>query len=181
MSGRWPSLSFVALVLAWAAAIAFLAWGATDPELEQVWRLHQELRSGRRVSLSPPEAALLERTLGAHPGLAEDWLDGARLGLLSAEEGGWLRAPGAVLLRARGAAPQPALRLDVQLAAEHLPLEVELRCGEALGRLRCERAGSHELALPAGEAALCQLEMAGPGGRPLPSPPAVRLLLSEAP
>jgi hypothetical protein len=185
MSGRWPSLSFVALVLAWSASLGFLAWGFTTPELDEIWQLRYELRAGRKANLSEAELAQLERALGAYPRLAEDWLDGARLGLLSAAEGGWLRAPGAVLLRAPRAEEPAArlgtLRLDVQVAQEHLPLAVGLRCGSERVHLRCERTGSYSLTLPAGEAALCQLELTGPDGHPLVGPPSVRLRLPEEP
>jgi len=177
VSGRWPSLSFVALVLAWGVAIAFLAWGFSTPELEELWRLRHELRTGQKATLSEAELARLEHALDAHPRLVEDYLDGARLRVLSAAEDGWLRVPGAVLLRARGAGQRAALRLDVQVAPGLLPLEVELRCGAGRAHLRCEQVGSFELALPAGEAALCQLELRGPDGRPLAGAAGVRLRL----
>jgi hypothetical protein len=181
MSGRWPSKSFLALALSWILSLAFFVWGSATPALDEIWRLRLELQAGHRATLGETELGLLERALVSHPEMADDWLDGEPLALLSAAPDGWLQAPGAVLLRGEGARDERALRLDVQAQSACLPLALELRCGAARLRLRCERAGPCELSLPGSDSPLCQLALSGPPGCPPEGPPGVRLALPEGP
>jgi hypothetical protein len=178
MNPRWPSPGFVALASVWLGLVGLVAWGLAEPPLDRVWRLHQELRAGARVELSPAERAELEAALRSSPGLLADWLEGEPLRVLTVAQQGWLPVPGAVLVRGGPRAlSRRVLTLDVQAAARDLPLMLVLEVGGFRQTLEIARLGAFDLPLPeAGPGPeILVLTLRGPKGRALHGPPGVRL------
>ena len=111
---RWsrrPGAGFVVLVTTALLGAVFLAWGVSRPPLDEAWATLIELEIGREVA--PSSLARLRAALIRHPGLAENAVDGARYGLVGAEEDGLANGRQVIAVR-RG--PDPPMRLVVQPA-----------------------------------------------------------------
>ncbi|MBI3180467.1 MAG: hypothetical protein HYZ27_12445 [Deltaproteobacteria bacterium] len=104
-SYQLPGAGFVLLVSVVVAGGAFLAWGLTTPPLERVWHMQLELMLGTRDALSSRDFRLLQDTLARYPELADNMLDDAPDGLVSAATGGMVDTGYAYLVRKNSAAP----------------------------------------------------------------------------
>jgi hypothetical protein len=103
--GRWrlPSMGFVLLAAAWTLLVAFLAWGMSTPRLEQVWQIQQRMQQPGFAGLGQSEVQTLERSLDAHPELAQALIGGSEVAFVEPTRGGFMRLPRAHLLVKRGA------------------------------------------------------------------------------
>lgn len=136
ITARRPSAGFLLLCGVIAAGAAFFAWGLVTPDLDVAWRLEIELKLGRAQRLAGAERRLLQGILLRHPAVAEDLLDGARAGIISRQEAGWVALPYAYLIRTDAAALQ-RVRLWAS-ASKRDPIRV---CVEAAGAEACGEAG----------------------------------------
>jgi hypothetical protein len=99
-----PGARFVVLALTVLGSTLFFLWGASTPLLDHVGRIELELKIGRRAPLDARELALVQRALCRHPKIAEDWLEGAEIGLVSANQRGVVDNGYAYLVRMPSAA-----------------------------------------------------------------------------
>ena len=83
-----PGLGFTVLVATTIGAAFFFVWGLRTPPLEHIWQMQLELLLGDRDALSPAEEELLQDVLERYPGLADNMLEDADSGLISANLGG---------------------------------------------------------------------------------------------
>jgi hypothetical protein len=100
-----PGMGFVLLVAAIIMSATFFGWGWRTPPLDRVWQMQLELMLGTRAALAGEERQLLQETLVAYPMLAENMLDGAPGGLVSAHVGGVVDMGYAYVLRRTPQAP----------------------------------------------------------------------------
>ncbi len=125
-----PGRGFVLLVAMLLASATLLAWGLATPPLEHVWRLQLELILGERGALEASEKSVFQDALVRYPEMADNLLDGARYGLVSAHVDGVVHAGYAYGLR-RAATP---CTLRVTSTAEaQLTLRVRASGLEAVG------------------------------------------------
>ena len=143
-----PGIGFVLLVAATLSAIAFFAWGLRTPELDVVWRLQTELMVGRRGPLERWETDVLARSLRRHPTIAEDMLDDAPAGVISANVDGVVESGYAYLVRRSETAPT-TLHLSAG-AGMTAPLELVVRVGTHTDSRRVTPGHSAAVALPNG-------------------------------
>lgn len=102
-----PGPGFVILVLTVVGSASFFLWGWSTPLLDHVGRIELELKVGRRPPLDARELAQVQEALCRHPQIAEDWLGGATIGLISAHPRGLVDAGYAYVVRMPSAASQP--------------------------------------------------------------------------
>src|SRR5262245_34008645 len=86
---RRPTAGFVTVCLVYAAVGAFFAWGISTPDLDRVWTLHHELKSGRLGAPSARDRRVLTRSMERHPELAGALLREGEIGLISSNAEGW--------------------------------------------------------------------------------------------
>ena len=79
-AGSWLVAACVLL------AAAFFAWGLGTPPLDDAWRVQIELATSDGAPLSDADRESFQRTLWRHPSIADDMLDGARWGIVSAHD-----------------------------------------------------------------------------------------------
>jgi len=121
---RWPSAGFVAIVAVYALVAAFFTWGFREPDLDRVWKLRHMLKIGKLAALDDEDRRLLERSISRHGALASALLEGKDVGLLSANEDGWLASPAATILRAGRSGEVLSILLDVQSPEYVFPLQI---------------------------------------------------------
>ena len=148
-----PTLGFLLVCVVYTCCILFLRWGAHSPDLDRVWFLDKELRTGVRTELTDEDLGALFRSMERHPGLSRGLLEGRELGLLSADGDGYLESDLAYVLRAPGTTSRQ-MELSFQGSPAAYPLQVSLRLLDADGQHTLE-----------------ELEVAGPGTRPVTLPP----------
>lgn len=93
---------FVGVVV---ASSLFFFWGWSRPPLDRVWQIQLELLLGTRPALAEDERALLQETLVRYPLLANNMLEDAECGLISAHMGGMADRGYAYLVRTTASAP----------------------------------------------------------------------------
>ena len=94
-----PGSGFLVLLAVVAASALFFAWGWSRPPLDAVWQMQLELLLGERPALSRAEFDLLQDVLARYPDLADQMLDGAGSGLVSAHTGATVDLGYAYLVR----------------------------------------------------------------------------------
>jgi hypothetical protein len=145
---RRPSAGFVAVCANYLLAAAFLGWGLTTPDLDRVWTLHHELKIGERGMPRGEDRAVMTRALRQHAELANALLAEGEIGLISANDDGWITTPDATILRTPRAQAR-LLRLDVETPRDLLPFKVEVE-GDGWDRhLEIKAQQSYTVALPA--------------------------------
>jgi hypothetical protein len=97
-----PGAGFVFLLAAALMVMAFFAWGFSTPRLDRIWRMSIALRVGQKKPLSSAELHQFQQALCDHPRLAEDFLEGKKLAIISANRGGLIENGEAYLVRAAG-------------------------------------------------------------------------------
>jgi hypothetical protein len=144
---RRPTAGFVTVCAVYVAVAAFFAWGLSTPDLDRVWTLHHELKSGRVGAPSERDRAVLIRSMKRHPELADALLREGDIGLISSNMEGWIATSEATILRTQRAAAQVA-QLEIASPDTLLPITVELQ-GEGWREQRELAArGVHALTLP---------------------------------
>lgn len=123
---KLPSLGFVLVVLVHVSLVAFLIWGFVQPPLDRVWELSHALKIGEFGTLRPRDRELLRATLERHPRLADSLLSQGTIGILSANDRGWLEAPEATLLVSANALPPCRMRVATRPGEPGFPIRVEL-------------------------------------------------------
>jgi len=93
-----PGPGFVLLCASILLTAAFFLWGASEPELDRVWRLLHELKIGKRETLKQRDLALLRALLAEYPRMGRSILDDEPAGLISAHTGGWAETRRAYIL-----------------------------------------------------------------------------------
>jgi hypothetical protein len=177
---RRPTAGFVTVCAVYLALAAFFAWGLSTPDLDRVWTLHHELKSGRVGAPSERDRAVLIRSMKRHPELAEALLREGEIGLISSNMEGWLATSEATIVRTQRATAQ-ALQLDIGSPDVLLPITVELQ-GEGWREQRELAArGVHALSLPPLKASseLIVLRLKGRAAHADPSVLGVRVLFGE--
>jgi hypothetical protein len=125
---------------------------------------------------------LIQHAMQMHPWLAEGELDQATIGLLSANQDGWISTPTATLLRTPGSSPGQRLAFDVQTPADLLPFTL-IASGNGWRReLEIPKHGTYHMALPdpPGAPEIIEVRMDGKDFAPDPSVLGVRILFPEA-
>jgi hypothetical protein len=122
-----PGGGLILLVLTCAVTLGFLLFGLSTPRLDRVWRLAAELKLGRKHPLSSDDFQLLQEALCDHKKLAEDFLEGRRLVIISAHRAGMVETGHAYLIRE---AKSPTLGVAVTALGggkKEKTLEIETR------------------------------------------------------
>lgn len=146
---RLPTIGFVAVCLTLVGSITFFAWGFSQPELDRVWWLHHQLKTGEIPSLDASDRSLLVRNMRRHPNLASALLGGERFGVISARSWqGWLEVPGATLVRTADATECDRIELDIQTQQQHLPFAIELSTQDWSELVEVKTSGPRGVVLP---------------------------------
>ncbi len=127
-SRRPPSVGFVVLVVVHLAAAAMLVWAFATPRLDRIWTLHHELKIGKISKLKPDDRALLQGAMADHPTLGKALIARGDIGLISANNNGWIEDPFATLLRTANG-KTTAILVNVETSPEHLPFSIEFESG----------------------------------------------------
>jgi hypothetical protein len=144
---RRPTTGFVTVCAVYAAVAAFFAWGLSTPDLDRVWMLHHQLKTGRVGAPGERDRAVLIRSMTRHPALAGALLREGDIGLISSNMEGWIATAQATIVRTKRAAAQD-LQLDIASPDALLPITVELQ-GEGWRQQReLVARGVHTLSLP---------------------------------
>ena len=128
-----PSIGFLLVVAVYTAALLFGLWGLQRPDLDHLWFLKHELRVGRRQILDPDDVKVLFRALDRHPELADDFLDGTDIDIISANTEGVLETETAYILRAKGSQAKEMI-ISCHGADGVWPVRVSLRAMWPEGR-----------------------------------------------
>lgn len=122
-----PGRGFVLLCLLLGLCAAFFAWGWRTPDLDRVLQMQLEMRLGERDRLDKDERQLLQETMWDYPALANNMLDDARYGLVSAHIDGVVDLGYAYAVRQDGDTPG-LLAVESPTGQK---LKLELRTAEA--------------------------------------------------
>jgi hypothetical protein len=174
---RRPTTGFVTVCAVYVAVAAFFAWGLSTPDLDRVWTLHHELKSGRVGAPSDRDRAVLIRSMKRHPELADALLREGDIGLISSNMEGWIATSEATIVRTEQAGAR-AVQLEIASSDTLLPITVELQ-GEGWREQRELAArGVHALSLPPlkGSPELIVLRLKGRAAHADPSVLGVRVL-----
>lgn len=178
---RRPTTGFVTVCAVYVAVVAFFAWGLSTPDLDRVWALHHELKSGRVGAPSERDRNVLVRSMKRHPELAGALLREGEIGLISANMEGWIATSEATIVRTLRATVQE-LQLEVASPDALLPITVELRGQEWREQRELVARGVHTLSLPPlkGSAELIVLRLKGRAAHADPSVLGVRVLFGAS-
>ena len=182
-AGRWPSLGCLAVCATYLLAAAFFIWGFSTPDLDRVWTLHHELKIGKLQKLKAGDRALLEDCMARHAELASDLMDGAEIGIISAQSDGWIATPTATILRTGKAGSYRALSLEIQTPRDLLPYKIEVRGRDWGEKLEVTEQGVQEIDLPdpPGAPEVIEVRMRGQSFEPDPSVLGIRIGFRELP
>lgn len=182
-AGRWPSAGFVAVWLTYGLVAVFFVWGFSTPPLDRVWSLAQGLKTGQIQRLKARDRATLSSSLVRYPALAGSLLDEREIGIISANNDGWIATPTATILRTPKSGGQRTLRLDVQTAVDLIPFEILVR-GESFEKTVAV-TGQGRLDIPLPEATtqpeIFEVRVRGKKFSADPSVLSLRLLFPEGP
>ncbi len=128
-----PGAGFVALGVTSLSVALFLVWGLGTPPLDEVWRMQIEMGLRGVEPLTPREFRLLQTTLRRYPALANNMLEDADAGLISANQDGVVDIGYAYLVRKDAGAPA---RLQVQAISDTVRLGVRTLTASAEGGAR---------------------------------------------
>lgn len=175
-----PSAGFVTFCLVYASLGAFFAWGMSTPDLDRVWTLHHELKSGRIGAPSALDREVLVRSMERHPELASALLSEGDIGLISSNMEGWIASSEATVVRTKKA-NAGALQLEVASPDTLLPLTVEIEGQGFREEKQLATRGVHALALPPirGAADLIVVRLKGQAAHADPSVLGVRVFFEE--
>jgi hypothetical protein len=178
---RRPTAGFVTVCLVYAAVAAFFAWGLSTPDLDRVWSLHHQLKSGRLGAPSAHDRRVLMRSMERHPELAGALLRDADIGLISSNSQGWIATAEATILRTKRANTD-AIQLEIASPDSLLPIQVELEGQGWRETKRLPSRGLHAIAVPAlkGSSELIVLRLKGQAAHADPSVLGVRVLFQDA-
>lgn len=147
-AGRWPSPGCLAVCATYLLVAAFFVWGFSTPDLDRVWTLHHELKIGKLLKLKAGDRALVEDCMARHPRLARDLLDGAEIGVISANSDGWIATPTATILRTGQAGEYRSLTLEIQTPRDLLPYRIVVRGRDFEKPREVDEQGRLEIDLP---------------------------------
>ena len=170
------------MCLVYAAVGAFFAWGLSAPELDRVWTLHHELKSGRIGAPSSRDRDVLTRSMARHPELAAALLrEETEIGLISSNMEGWLGSAEATIVRTPKAAAS-AIQIEIASPDALLPMTVELDGPGFKEKRELTTRGVHSIPLPAAKGAseLIVLRLRGRAEHAEPSVLGVRVSFGEA-
>jgi hypothetical protein len=178
---RRPTAGFVTVCLVYAALAAFFGWGMTTPDLDRVWTLHHQLKSGRRGAPSAHDRRVLVRSMERHPELAGALLRDAGIGLISSNSEGWIATSEATILRTKRSQAR-AVELEIASPDALLPIQVELEGQSWRESKQLTARGMHSIALPtlAGSSGLIVLRLKGRAAHADPSVLGVRVFFNDA-
>lgn len=178
---RRPTAGFVTVCLVYAAVAAFFAWGMSTPDLDRVWTLHHQLKSGRLGAPSARDRGVLIRSMERHPELAGALLREANIGLISSNSEGWIATSEATILRTKQA-HAGAMQLEIASSDALLPIQVELEGQGWRESKQLLTRGVHSIALPAlrGTSELIVLRLKGRAAHADPSVLGVRVFFNDA-
>jgi hypothetical protein len=166
----------------YGAVAAFFSWGLSTPDLDRVWTLHHELKSGRIGAPNAKDREVLTRSMAAHPELASALLrDDTEIGLISANMEGWLGSAEATIVRTPTAAASN-VQLEIASPDALLPITVELDGPGLKEKRELTTRGLHTIALPKakGSPELIVLRLRGQAERAEPSVLGVRVSFGDA-
>jgi hypothetical protein len=156
-----PGAGFLLFVSVVVGAATFFVWGGATPRLERVWKLQIELENGDGDGLSKRERALLQDTLTRYPDLADAMLDGATMGLVSANDGGLVQGRYAYVVR-RGPTPRAVLTVQPTRGERHnVRIQARTATRENDGRSDDDSAFTWELPDSGPFPQLVEIEMSG--------------------
>lgn len=172
-SRHYPGLGFLLICCVYSLLAAFLAWGASEPELDRIWRLYQQLKTGQVQSLTDQQISLFQRTLAEYPPLLGA-LTGKKTALVSPHRDGWLKTSQAIVIRpAKAEAQQLELKLKPQsrLEFKKAPKRLKIKRYNGFADRWTEQSWfdlpEHTFTLPLSKASaageILQLELEPPG------------------
>jgi hypothetical protein len=136
-----PGGGFVFVVCTAIGTAAFFSWGLSTPPLDDAWRLQVELAVGRRGPLDDRELLLLEEVLSRHPKIADNWLEGRDVGLISANREGTVDVGYAYVVRVKPVSTRVSLSASGRKAGD--PITIRGRAGGT--RLEGEAWAGHPI------------------------------------
>lgn len=174
---RRPTAGFVTVCAVYAAVAVFFVWGLSTPDLDRVWTLHHELKSGRRGAPSESDRKVLIRSMKQHPELAGALLRETDIGLISSNAEGWIGTSEATIVRT-SAAKARSVQLEIASPDALLPITVELQGQGWREQRELSARGVHTLPMPAltSPSELIVLRLKGRAAQADPSVLGVRVL-----
>jgi hypothetical protein len=145
-----PSPGFVLIVASYTLLGAFLAWGFSEPRLDQAQRVLDRMQRPGFAGLDSDEIAALRSTLDDHPDFARVLIGRSKLGHVEPTQSGWTSLPTShVLIRPSAAGP---LRLTTACrgALDAYPVSVVFHAPGLDKSLSFERPGEQTFDLPSG-------------------------------
>lgn len=144
---RLPSVGFLAVVTTYAFAAAFFAWGFTTPDLDRVWFLHHELKTGEVYDIKKRDKKMLLRAMARHKELARALLPSGEIGIISENSEGWIATPIVTILRTPESRTTRNIRFDIRTSKALLPYTIKIQ-GTAFSRkLEVKRQGYYDVQL----------------------------------
>jgi hypothetical protein len=174
---RRPTTGFVTVCAVYVAVAAFFAWGLATPDLDRVWTLHHELKSGRVGAPNERDRTVLIRSMKRHPALADALLRDGDIGLISSNMEGWIASSEATIVRTKQARER-AVQLEIASPDALLPITIVLQGEGWQERRELTARGVHALSLPPlkGASELIVLRLKGRAANADPSVLGVRVL-----
>ena len=144
-----PSVGFVAVCLTYCLVAAFFLWGFSTPDLDRVWTLHHLLKTGELDRLTPKDREILSDAVVRHESLAGALLNGAEIGIISAQLDGWIATPCVTLLRTRQSGRFHSISMDVQTPQDLMPFSIVVKGDGWKEKLEVKKHGRFEIDMPA--------------------------------
>ena len=150
---RPPSLGFWILVASHVVMIAFLAWGFSEPPLDRVQRVLDQIRANPNQPASDHQVQAVLATLRRHPGFARALVGHAQAGFLEPDKNGWLRLAQAHLVTQPQNSSGLRVWIEVDGPAARFPVELSLSGGSVQKTLRYQARGRLSFDLTGADAA----------------------------
>lgn len=182
-NGKWPSSGCLVVCICYALVAVFFAWGFSTPELDRVWTVHQQLKIGKLGKLSDHDRKLLDKCMARYPRLASDLLDGKQIGIISANNDGWIATPAVTVVRTERSGGTRSLQLEIQTPPDLLPYRIAVRGMGWKRTLQVKRQGQLAIALPRPPPTpeVVEISLHGQAFEPDPSVLGVRLRFGKKP
>jgi hypothetical protein len=143
-----PSPGFAAVLLTYGSLLAFFLWGLSTPDLDRVWKLDLELKTGHITALSRGDYRVLERALAKYQDLAPALLSDKEIGIISEHSQGWIASPTAIVLRSRESERRRSVAFGIETPLDFMPFSILLRGRDWEKTLAVEKQGNVTVDLP---------------------------------
>ena len=179
-----PSAGFLLLVSSYVLLGITLAWGASTPELDRVWKIMQGMQRREFAELTSKDISTLKGALQHYPTLPRAFIGKATLGFIEPTHDGWMSIIRPHIVT--GAHSQSSITLDVECEAlpSAFPVAVTLEREAGRQALRFDESGHQRIELHFAQPAkpeLVPLVITPAGRNPQKQAPRIRLTVQEHP